>query len=317
VLATIDNAGTRSITIAARPGYELEAALLDRVLTLSDIEWVGASRFIADVRNSSLAGSAAVSVQAFWTTSWEKAGLPVPALHTKEQGYASSAVLQRLGIADGVGRVQTDDEREFVVAGPVELPEHLSSLGSGILVNATPDIRRDGFEKIHILVRASENVELVAAAITRFLQPETLSRVTVSTSAKLARVQGAVKGELANSSRVLSLVIAIVMAVLSSGILVLSVLQRRRDFGRRRALGATRGLIATLILVQTAALATIGAVIGGASSLAVLLITQAPIPPADYLTAVGLLAVWSAVLAALLPGYVASRRDPAVELRVP
>jgi putative ABC transport system permease protein len=92
---------------------------------------------------------------------------------------------------------------------------------------------------------------------------------------------------------------------------------RRKDFGRRRALGASQGLIILLLLLQMTALGLIGAVVGTAVAVAVLVASGDPLPSVGFITAIDVLAISVAVLAAILPALAAARREPIAELRVP
>lgn len=103
------------------------------------------------------------------------------------------------------------------------------------------------------------------------------------------------------------------MAVLLYGLVML----RRKDFGRRRALGATRGLIVGLLLVQTGLLAVIGVGVGTAASLVVLVASGDPLLGVPFTSALSVLTLSTALVAAALPAVIASRREPIRELRVP
>jgi predicted permease len=104
------------------------------------------------------------------------------------------------------------------------------------------------------------------------------------------------------------------------GLLAYQVAQRTQELGLRMALGATRGRLARLVLVQSFRLATVGAVLGLAASLAAtrvlgdILFGLTATDPATLAAAVVvLLAV--AVLAGYLPARHAARVDPLVALR--
>lgn len=143
------------------------------------------------------------------------------------------------------------------------------------------------------------------------------NKVAVQTSESLAQLRGMIKSQLGSSSRALVLGLLSITALLVAGILYGLVMMRRKDFGRRRALGATRGYIVTLLMAQTALLALVGAGVGFAISLLLALVFGDPLPHPAFVGALAVLAVVSALIAALAPAIVASRREPIRELRVP
>jgi len=106
------------------------------------------------------------------------------------------------------------------------------------------------------------------------------------------------------------------------GVLTYAISQRRKEIGIRMALGATAGAVVRLVLAQSSRLAGIGALIGGAGTLAVLAMLNSLI----HLTAIslvdigafgaGLILVFAAtVVAAYQPARSATRVDPVETLR--
>lgn len=77
--------------------------------------------------------------------------------------------------------------------------------------------------------------------------------------------------------------------------------------------GADRHAVAD----PTALLAVAGVVVGMLVSMALLLIGHDPLPPLSFWASIGMLSTATAVTAAVLPAWAASRRDPIKELRVP
>jgi lipoprotein-releasing system permease protein len=111
-------------------------------------------------------------------------------------------------------------------------------------------------------------------------------------------------------------------------VLVVSVVQKRREIGILRAMGATRSQILRVFLVQGAVLGALGSVIGvllalimiwvfthfvrGSDGLPLFWIS---LPPATALQ-VALLATVAGVLAAIFPARRAARMDPAEAIRL-
>lgn len=113
------------------------------------------------------------------------------------------------------------------------------------------------------------------------------------------------------------------LVILGVGLLIIAatltgaVSQRRRDFGRRRALGATRSAIIVLVLTQTAASSVLGACVGAAGGLFAVFQLAGSLPSGAFVLGVAALAIFAALVAALLPACVAATRDPVQILRVP
>ncbi|MFF1635034.1 FtsX-like permease family protein [Leifsonia sp. NPDC058248] len=317
VIATIDGAGTRSITITARSGKSFDSGLVDRVLAFSNIEWVGATQFVADAANAHVPGGNTAPVRRLWASTWDTTGLPEPRGEPGTDVYATKVTLTGLGFADGVGQIQARSGSAWFIAGPTGLPSHLASFGTSVLVLERSRSHAERFDQVIVLTRSTDHIDTTAKALTTLVDLDDPADYTVSTSQQLAEVRTAVKGQLSVFGRTLAAGIVAITATLACAVLVLSVMQRRRDFGRRRALGASRSLIVLLVVTQTVMLSAIGAVAGVGVAAAILAATDAPTPPIDYLGAVAVLALLISLIAAILPAMIASRRDPVRELRVP
>jgi ABC-type antimicrobial peptide transport system permease subunit len=116
-------------------------------------------------------------------------------------------------------------------------------------------------------------------------------------------------------------VLALVVAGIGVfGLLAFEVSRRTNELGVRMALGADRARLVAIVLRQAAVMVGCGVAIGAlgaimATGLAgVLLYGVSPSDPGVFAVAAAILAV-SAVLAAALPAWRASRVDPIVALR--
>lgn len=168
-----------------------------------------------------------------------------------------------------------------------------------------------------VLADSPQQVAVVEQTVRGLLTPTDPTKISVETSAELAAIRAAVRGELGSYGRGLVLAIlggaAVLVAVNNLALVTL----RRKDFGRRRALGATRALIVALLLSQVALLALLGVALGVVAGLVGLVTAGHPVPGASFTVAVAVAAVLTATLAASVPAVIASRRDPLHELRVP
>jgi putative ABC transport system permease protein len=318
IVSRIDSAGTRSIVVRAPASAGLDTGVLGRLANASQISSVVAFGAADDVTNAAFAGGERVSLRA------EYVAQPEPLLHALTSNssgrpvLASPAAQRALGLADGVGAVSSvASGATFDIDGVLELPDSLAFLDPVVAAPASPDPTAPQAVTVLVVVAASsEQVEAVTALVVSMLGVTNPEKVTVTTSAQLAALRGAVQSQLGAFSRSLTALVFAVGAVLVAAILFGLVMLRRKDFGRRRALGASRPLIVALLLTQVAVLGSIGAVVGCLGSGAVLLALGDPLPTLSFVAAAAVLATLTAVAASGVPAVVASTRDPLRELRV-
>ncbi|PPF86979.1 lipoprotein ABC transporter permease [Subtercola sp. Z020] len=268
---------------------------------------------------------------------------PAPATQLPAAAVVTPEAARQLGLADGVGAVASPSSGTvWLVGGRLELPPDLRFLEPIVLAPApqqhppqpaapsgTPGESPAGPsgttgdhlpQPVAVLVVRATSPALVgpvAAAVTSLLGVDDPTTVTVETSEQLAAVRVEVEQQLGGFGRAMVLSSFGASAALVAAILYALVMLRRRDFGRRRALGAARSLVVTLLLAQTGMLATLGAAAGILGALCALAAAASPLPSPPFVAAVGVLAVLTSVVAAVLPAFVASTRDPLRELRVP
>lgn len=320
VLSSLDDSGTRSIIVRAEAGAGLDTGVLDRVRALGGIEWFGAFGPAEDVTNAVIEGGRPVSLRLFYDGD---AG---------SEARASRLAAEQLGLSDGVGAVVSRESHSaFGVAGLVDLSPDLEFLEPVVLLPSPPSVLNlsapppsgpevSGAGPVAVLVVRAESplaVRAVASAVTSVLGVDDPSTVTVQTSERLAAVRNQVENQLDDFGRTLVLSTFTGSSALVAAILFALVMMRRKDFGRRRALGATRSLIVALLLSQVALAAVGGVLLGTVVALTLLTATQQPLPTPAFIAAVGILAVFTGLVGAVLPAVFASTRDPLRELRVP
>ncbi|TKJ95534.1 lipoprotein ABC transporter permease [Plantibacter flavus] len=317
VLGSIDSKGTRSIVIRAEADAGITSDVLDRIDRIEGIEWAGAFSSATDATNAAVTEGVRVPVRFAFSKDLGVLRLPESSPAVGEVSYASPEALVQLGLADGVGAIALTDGQVFGVGGAIETPDFLRSFEPLVLV---PSSQYSGSETVNIIVIVARQPELVAPvadAVNSVLAPSDPSKVTVQTSEALAQLRGLIQGQLGSFSRGLVVALLALTGALVTVLLFGLVMLRRKDFGRRRALGATRTLIVTLLLVQTAILACFGIVAGTVTAALILAIPGDPLPGAGFTVALAVLTLVTALLAALVPALVASRREPIRELRVP
>lgn len=317
VLGSIDSTGTRSIIVRAEDDAGLTADVLNRIASVEGIEWSAAFSSAIDATNTALPDGTRVPIRLAYGSYLERIGIPANSPVPGELAYASTEALEQFGLPDTAGSITTTDGSSYGVAGRLETPDFLADFRPLTLI---PQHSEYGQEMVNVLVVIAARPDLVAPvadAVLSVLAVDDPTKVTVQTSEGLAQLRALIQGQLGSFARGLVLVMLAVTGALVAIILYGLVMMRRKDFGRRRALGATRGMIIGLLLVQTAILAIAGVLVGSNVAAIALVLANDPLPGAMFFLAVGVLAVATALFAALLPAIAASRREPIKELRVP
>ena len=130
------------------------------------------------------------------------------------------------------------------------------------------------------------------------------------------------------STAVIRAVVLVVVVLGIASVLVVSVVQKRKEIGILRAMGTTRGQVLRVFLLQGAVVGAVGSVLGVALSWALIAVFTAFVRGADggplFPIALGwgdvlsatLTATLCGVLAAVVPARSAARMDPAQAIRV-
>lgn len=314
VLASIDSVGTRTITVRAESDAGVTTELLDRLQNIDGIEWTIGLTSSQDATNALLDGGGKVAVRSAYSSDFGV--LNVPPTTSPARVIASESALRTLGLPDGVGGIVLDDGAEHAITGPIEVPAQLTSYEPlAIIPNAPPD-KPARLTTVVVVAERPDLVAPVSAVVRSLVGSQDPSLVAVETSERLADLRIQVGEQLGSFSR------GLLLTVLAAGSLIVAftllglVAMRRRDFGRQRALGATRGFIITVLVLRTCITASAGSAIGLGTGLGVLLATGGALPNPSFVVAVAILSILTPTFAAVVPALIASRRDPAKELRV-
>ena len=318
VLARIDHAGSRSIIIADTQGSAaIHPDAIGRIAGLSTVEWVVGFGPAHDGRNTAVGpGGHPAAIRTLYghlpaivrATPWEQ---------NAGTALAGPTAQHTLGLEHPVGGLRTTDGGDIAVVGGFEAAEPLAFLNRSLI--AAPDADRPDavVRTIHVLAHQPEHVAPLAIAALSVLDPADPTSVGIETSAALAEIRGAVRGELGRFGRQLvTLVLGIGLVLVGLNIYG-AVTTRRRDFGRRRALGATRSAIITLVATQTLIVAVVGALAGAAVGVRLIQRWTDSSPDIGFTLAIAILAVLAAIAASIPPAIVAAYRDPVRILRVP
>lgn len=320
VLGTLDEAGTRTIQMTTDRAGSIPADIIQKLKDIDGIDWALALGPAQDVTNAAIPGGTRQSLSHGWATNWSAYGLHLSPT-SPEAGIASKGVLQELGLADNLGTVETASGERYSISGPAELPREGSAALPDILIphhvaaESTDDAK--DVESLVIVVKSTAAVQPVAALLTGFIAPSDSSSVHVQTSHRLVELRAVVDDQLVVFGRVLTMGILAIASALVGIVTFGLILLRRKEFGRRRALGASRKTVISLVLIEAAIVAAVGALLGEVSAGSLLLILGDPMPPAEFMAGIAILAISAGVIASFLPAIFAARREPIVELRVP
>lgn len=317
VLGSIDSAGTRSITVRADTDAGVTSSVLERIAQIEGIEWAAAFSGAIDATNSMVSDGVKVPVRVAYGAHLARLGVSEASPVPDGLAWASDVALEQLGMPDDTGSIVLTDGTSYGVAGRIDVPDFLHGFEPLVIV---PESQASGEETVSVLVVIAETPELVAPvseAVLSVLAPSDPSKVSVQTSEALAELRALIEGQLGSFSRGLVIALLGLTGALLAILLYGLVMMRRKDFGRRRALGASRGLIITLLLAQTGILTVVGITVGAGLSLAILAASGDPWPGVAFTGALGVLTFVTALVAALIPALIASRREPIRELRVP
>lgn len=318
VLGRIDDAGTRLVSAFDDRGTaNISPQAIDRISRLSSVQWVIGVGYAVDGKNSALGdGGTPVAIRYIW------GNLPGEVVINGRQPRPGTALVgpqaqSTLGLDVPVGSIDVGDAQLPIVGGfiPGDALGSLSTIALAIPTSA--QTKGAKLRAVHILAKSPRDVESLTTAVSALLGAQDATSVRFETSATLADVRAAVKGELGRYGRRLIIAALAVGLLLVAMVVYGSVTLRRQDFGRRRALGATRSTIVLLVATQNMLTALLGILGGGVAGSFMVHYLAGGLPDARFLTAISVLALLTVLAAALPPAMIAAYRDPVRVLRVP
>jgi len=316
-LRAIDGVGARTIIISADSGSGLNSTVVSRLTSLSDVTWVGAFGPAKDVSNAADPSiGATLAVRDFWSGDPAALGMGHTPTSGAREAWASSAADRALGLADYAGAIRLNDGGVLPVVGQILSPKSVRSL-QPLIVQPQPTDQVGAVSQLIIVANSAGQVDSTSDVVAGMLGNVDGSKIHVATSDVLVQLRTSIDAQLGTAARTLTLGILVIAGGLMAAVLYGLVMLRRREFGRRRAVGARRSFIVAMIIIQTCVLSVCGAAVGTITAGLILWASGAPVPAPTYLAAVSVIAISTASASAIVPAVVASRRDPAAELRVP
>ncbi|MGA7271006.1 MAG: FtsX-like permease family protein [Acidimicrobiia bacterium] len=317
VLARIDEAGTRSVVIVDTEGRaEIPREAVDRIAALSATEWVIGLGPASDVSNVGIPGGRQAAVRTLYG---ELPGAPFLTTTAWDRLAGSSLVgvvaQSTLGLASPTGGV-AGNRGQLAVVGSFTTADPLTFLDASLIAAPESDTH-EPLRSVYVLADHPQDVAPLAQAAMALIGAEDRTSVGIETSEAFALLRDAVAGELGRFGRQLVTLILGVALVLIGITVYGSVTTRRRDFGRRRALGAGRATLVGLILTQMLFVSLSGALLGTSVGTWTTWRALGTTPDITFTIAVAVLAILTAVGAALTPAVIAATRDPVRILRVP
>jgi putative ABC transport system permease protein len=323
VLASIDDAGTRLITVIdTTGGAAIHPDSVAAVAELPGVAWaigLGPASDAVIEAPGTITGHVSTRVPVRELVGHLPAGdAPLSAGRLPQrpgEAVASRNAATRLGLLDGAGPVTTP-ARHTGVVGVVAFTGALAPFADAVLIQASPVDAAD-LRFIYLVAENTSDVPAIAVLVEAAVRAENPAQIAIETPEGIIALQRVISGQLGASSRQL------MAGILGVGVALVGVTTfgmvsaKRRDFGRRRALGASRSAIVVLVLVQAFIAALVGVALGTTVGVIAVHATVGNLPTTHYIIGLALLTVMAALTGTIPPAVLASRRDPVRILRVP
>jgi putative ABC transport system permease protein len=330
VIESLDNAGTRSVKITIEANSGIDASLLNTLAAVKGVAWISGVGFPTDVTNGMVPQGNVIGLRTLYLplSELKAAGVGDPERDLSVTGarqngvFVSKKAMELLGLKMPAGYVRDRQGLEHGIVGEIKPAKQLSSL-EPLLVSCVRLGKRhdksikEPLSNINVELDRSSQVDEFTTLFRSLISTEDAQKVRIETSQALAELRDIIDGKLFSSGKFIVAGILLLSSVLIAGLLTASILMRRREYGRQRALGATRGLVLALVLCEVAIESTLGGLLGAVIAYVVLAFAQTSQPSFAFYAATVFCSVLAAGCGALLPGVLASRRDPVQELRVP
>lgn len=314
VAARLDEAGSRVLVVRdTKQSGLIPPSVVQATSALSVVERAAGLTIPIDVTNG-IVGVGGAKVAAWRVVGSARSAATLTGGRWPKPGeaLASETAKAKLGLADGVGWVQSGFD-QFPVVGTFAVRTPFSEIGDGLIIAAEGN---ETAAALYVVATRANEAGTAQNLVTLLIKPTNASDVSIESPVSLAEIQRQVEADFGNFSRNILYGVLGAGALLIAIVVLADVLIRRKDLGRRRALGATRSVIVALVVLRTAIPALIGASFGAGA--AFYLTTRWQVAPElAFTVATAVLAVLTSAASACLPAVFAARRDPVAVLRTP
>lgn len=174
---------------------------------------------------------------------------------------------ERLGIPDlRSPRSIWVADQWFNVVGILDPVTLAPELDEGVYMGLGMALSLEGGDSLPastVYVRVAEDaIETTRAMLALTANPQAPNEVDVSRPSDALEAKAAAKGSLTSLFLGLGAVVLLVGTIGVANVMVISVLERRREIGVRRALGATRGTVTRQFFIEAVLLSAAGGVLG-------------------------------------------------------
>jgi len=319
----MESDSARLISITWRQMYGgIDSAAVERIGTLTGVEWALGRSPALDLINSSLPGGnpcpAIVVVGEFPPGTIQ---LNLGRFAGPGEAMVTAAGTHCLGLQQPAGTLAPAHARQAVVAEPV-----FAAVGRLEVREALAPIANFTFLRTHeptllvevfILANEARSIPDITEAALRLTGVSDLTDLAVTSSAAMLELNAILERELAANSRIIAAIVLVAGMGFTGLALALSVGAQRRDFGRRRALGASRSLLMSLVLLEGAIPALLGAIAGTTIGIAALALIYDVASDLAFTLSVPALAIIAVIIASVPAALTAAYRDPVAIVRVP
>lgn len=234
-----------------------------------------------------------------------------------------SALAVQLGLQQDQPATIYVGPQPFGVVGVLEAAEIGGSLNNAVLIPAATAQQRFGLDRGWQQLQARvapPDVEVTAPMVVDLVTRGDPGGVRARVPTDLLAAQAAVDTTLAGAVVGLGALVLLVGGFGIANVMLLSVLERRREIGTRRALGHPRSIIAGQFVAETTLIGIVGAVAGGVLGVVATIVAArvrgwvAVIDPTVVIVAV-LAAIVMTTVAGLYPAWRAARLEPLAAIR--
>lgn len=318
VLATVDQLGTRLITVTDTTGSAgIDPDAVGVVAAVDGVEWAFGLGPASDV---TLPGIGATRTGALLTGRAVHGGLPDELPRTggraprEGEAVAGAGAAAALGLLRGSGTADVAG-RDVAVVGTFAAEGPLGVLDDTVLLRDGP--ASASVRYVYARAAPGYDVEAVAELVRAVVPSAEPAAVEVEIAQGALDLRAVLSGAMGESSRQLMVTVLAVGLLLVELTTTAAVTSRRRDFGRQRAMGASRSAIVALVVLQNVISGVLGAVVGIAAGTVLVGFASDQRLPWTFSASIVTLSLVVSVTGSVLPAVVAARRDPVRILRVP